>query len=102
MSSSFFPLLAAILFISHATMKPQGAFVVKGIVKDKATGEPVPSVHVFTVKGEEEAVTNKKGEFSFETWSQSAELTTEKEGYQRSATKLNFPAPKQTLLLLKN
>lgn len=102
MTSSIFSLLALILLLSHPPAKPQNAFVVKGVVKDKATGLPVPRIHVFTVKGEEEAITNKKGEFQFETWSQSAELETEAEGYQRSTTTLNFPAPKQTILILKN
>jgi hypothetical protein len=102
MSTAFFTLLVSIIVLSHPPVKPQTAFVVKGIVKDKATGLPVPRVHVFTIKGEEEAVTDKKGEFQFETWRQAAELATEKEGYQRSVVKLNFPAPKQTILLQKN
>lgn len=101
MTSSVFSLLVSIMFLSHPPAKPQNTFLVKGVVKDKATGLPVPRVHVFTVKGEEEAITNKRGEFQFETWSQSAELTTEVGGYQRSVTKLAFPAPKQTILILK-
>lgn len=93
---------AALLFaFNKPAVNVQNPFVVNGVIKDKATGAPIQYVHVFTVKGEEESITNEKGEFRFETWQQSAELTTEKEGYQSQSVKLNLPSPKQTILLTK-
>lgn len=62
-------------------MNQQAPFIVAGIVKDKQTGEPIIDAHVFTIKGEEEAVTNGRGEFRFETWKRTEVLETQKKGY---------------------
>jgi hypothetical protein len=42
-----------------------------GVVVDKQTNEPLPDVYVYTVKGEEEAITNENGKFNFSTWQDS-------------------------------
>ena len=89
------------LFLGNAAVPVQAPYTVAGVVKDKQTGEPVRHVHVFTVKGEEEAVSNDKGEFNFTTWQQSPSLTTEKGGYQRTTTKLALPMPMQVVLIVK-
>ncbi len=44
---------------------------VNGVVIDKQTNKPLPDVYVYIIKGEEEAVTNQQGKFSFATWHQS-------------------------------
>jgi hypothetical protein len=40
----------------------------QGIVTSKESGKALGDVYLYTVKGEEEAITNKKGEFRFVTW----------------------------------
>lgn len=48
-------------------MKPF-EYKLQGLVTNKQTGKPLADVYLYTVKGEEEAITNKKGEFGFVTW----------------------------------
>jgi uncharacterized protein YfaS (alpha-2-macroglobulin family) len=40
----------------------------QGLVTNKQTGKPLSDVYLYTVKGEEEAITDQKGEFKFVTW----------------------------------
>jgi hypothetical protein len=40
----------------------------QGIVTSKENGKALGDVYLYTVKGEEEAITNKKGEFKLVTW----------------------------------
>ena len=42
--------------------------VVFGSVVDKVSGEPLSSVYIYAVRGEEEASTDAKGEFRFKSW----------------------------------
>lgn len=95
-TKALFVLFMLVSFIHTGVQAP---YSVTGVIRDNETGTPVQYVHVFTVKGEEEAITNSKGEFQFQTWLRSAELTTEKEGYQRKTVSLSFPSPRQTILL---
>jgi len=43
-------------------------YMLQGIVVSKETGKPLADIYLYAVKGEEEAFTNKKGEFRFVTW----------------------------------
>jgi uncharacterized protein YfaS (alpha-2-macroglobulin family) len=43
-------------------------YTLQGTVANKETGKPLANVYLYTVKGEEEAITNAKGEFRFVTW----------------------------------
>ena len=43
-------------------------YTLQGIVANKETGRPLSDIYVYTVKGEEEGITNKNGEFKFATW----------------------------------
>ena len=67
-------LLKIILSISLASMtafQPDTHCInhtLKGIVVNKATGKPIPSIYVYTIKGEEEAVTDSAGVFQLVTW----------------------------------
>ena len=56
-----------IVFISSPVKKPV-EHTLHGVVALKETGKPVPDVFLYTVKGEDEAITDKKGEFRFVTW----------------------------------
>ena len=42
--------------------------VLYGVIVSAETGLPVNNVYVYVVSGEEEALTNKKGEFKFTSW----------------------------------
>ena len=56
------------LFSSVSLKKAAPAVELYGIVVDANTGLPVNSVYVYTISGEEEVLTNKKGEFKFVSW----------------------------------
>jgi hypothetical protein len=40
----------------------------QGIVTSKENGKALGNIYLYTIKGEEEAITNQKGEFSFASW----------------------------------
>ena len=61
--SAIFPLI----LISN-TEKKSFQHSLHGVVADKETGKPLPDIYIYTVKGEEEAITNKSGQFKFVTW----------------------------------
>jgi len=43
-------------------------YTLQGVVANKETGQPLSDIYLYTVKGEEEGITNKNGEFKFATW----------------------------------
>lgn len=43
-------------------------YTLQGIVTNKEDGKPLEDIYLYTLKGEEEAITNQKGEFRFVTW----------------------------------
>ena len=45
-------------------------YTLQGIVASKENGKALSDIYLYTVKGEEEAITNQKGEFRFVTWKQ--------------------------------
>ena len=40
----------------------------QGIITSKENGKALGNIYLYTIKGEEEAITNQKGEFRFVTW----------------------------------
>lgn len=63
-------ILAFLLIIILAFGRVQGRkgnTVVEGVVLSTSNGKPVMNVHVYIVHGEEEALTNSKGQFRIET-----------------------------------
>jgi hypothetical protein len=92
---------ATALLFSYKTVPGYVPFTVEGIVKDESSGEPLKNVHVYTVKGEEEAITDSKGVFRFQSWHQSVVVAAEVKHYQRKEVRLSLPASKQTILLTK-
>ena len=63
---SIMVILLPLLNIS-ANSKPL-EYTLQGVVANKETGRPLSDIYVYTVKGEEEGITNKNGEFKFATW----------------------------------
>ena len=41
---------------------------IEGVVIEEATNKPLPNAYVYTVKGEEESLTNSNGVFVIKTW----------------------------------
>ncbi len=56
-----------IMFINNTGKKPF-EHILHGVIANKETGKPLPDIYVYTVKGEEEAITNRSGQFKFATW----------------------------------
>jgi hypothetical protein len=71
----------AFLFMLSGSAEAQrtSPSIIEGKVVAESNGQPVTQAHVFILDGEEEALTNNKGEFRIKTW-QSApfKLTVEK------------------------
>jgi len=78
-----------------------GPVVIEGRVISESTGQPVTQAHVFILDGEEEALTNNKGEFKIKTWQPAPiKLTVEKhDGYRRISIVVKDPAAKQVIRL---
>ena|SRR5687768_8251816 len=64
---SIFSLLLLPLMVSQH-IGSMDSFSLHGIVSDKKTGKPLPDIYLYTVKGVEEAITDKHGEFKIVTW----------------------------------
>ena len=58
----------SIILLSSAPKKNFVSYTINGIVLNKETGNPIPGVYLYAVKGEEEALTNNKGAFQLVTW----------------------------------
>ena len=74
-----------LMFSGSVDAQKSAPFIIEGKVVAESTGQPVTNAHVFILDGEEEALTNNKGEFRIKTW-QSApfKLTVEKhDGFKR-------------------
>ena len=63
----FMSAIVPLLFINGTFKKPL-EHSLHGVVANKETGKPLADIYLFTVKGEEEAVTNKNGQFKFTSW----------------------------------
>ncbi|MCU7552682.1 carboxypeptidase-like regulatory domain-containing protein [Chitinophagaceae bacterium LB-8] len=59
-------LLLPVMLLQPDTVK--NSYTLNGIVVDKVSGKPLPDIYLYTVKGEEEAITNQRGEFKLITW----------------------------------
>jgi len=65
LAAFLFPLLA----LSPAQeSRAKNPVEIKGIVISAETGKPLPGIYLFVTEGEEEALTDAKGEFKIKTW----------------------------------
>lgn len=60
-------ILFSLLLKQPSQLKPF-EYTLQGSVISKENGKPLGDIYLYTIKGEEEAVTNQKGEFKFVTW----------------------------------
>lgn len=69
--------------------------LVTGIVVADNTGKPLARVHVYVVDGEEEALTNNRGEFRIETTAKfPVQVTAEHQDYFKYRTAVNSSGQK--------
>ena len=91
------PALLIVAFVSFLLMTGftlpvtvKDKVVLKGIVVDASSRQPVAGVYVYTVEGEEEGITNKNGEFKFATWKKlPVTVTAQHQGYRKKSVKVS-------------
>ncbi|MGC4100359.1 carboxypeptidase-like regulatory domain-containing protein [Ferruginibacter sp.] len=88
-------------FSFTGTKKQLPAVELQGVIQDAATGLPVSNVYIYSVKGEEEAVTDKKGAFKIISWqSLPVSLTLSHKEYEEKKLQVS-DAAKTILVKLK-
>lgn len=66
LAAFLFPLLA--FSPAGQETRAKNPVEIKGIVISAETGKPIPGIYLFVTEGEEEALTDSKGEFRIKTW----------------------------------
>lgn len=68
-------LIKTVMFILLQTMFTTSApdtklinHSIQGVIVSKTDGKPLENIYLYAVKGEEEAISNSKGEFKFVSW----------------------------------
>ena len=94
-------ILSAILFISPLNHK--NIFIsthqIKGTIISANTKQPVSNAYVYIIKGEEEALTNSKGEFTITTTEQIPfSLTVIHKDFKELKFKINSSQPVKIVL----
>ena len=56
------------LLLKQSSDEKSIEYDLQGIVISKENGKALGNIYLYTIKGEEEAITNQKGEFRFVTW----------------------------------
>lgn len=98
-----FLLSSAFIIFNFSPLKLEVPTVIEGVVvADAKPATPVSRVHVFVIDGEEETLTNEKGEFKITTW-QSAPitLTIEHSQYETQRIKISTTTKRQQVVLKK-
>lgn len=90
-----FPLLVLTGYTPAITLQTK---VVEGTVISERNHKPVANAHVYIVHGEEEALTNAKGEFSIETV-QKFPLILTVDQQQHEKTRITISAPDKKIII---
>ncbi len=65
---------------------------IRGVVTNVETGKPIAGMYLFVTEGEEEALTNAKGEFRIKTWrALPLLLTSQNQDYHTVKVKVSQP-----------
>jgi hypothetical protein len=76
--------------------------IIKGKVLAESTGKPITDAHVFVLDGEEEALTNQRGEFIIKSWQKPPyKITVEKPGHYHKASIVVSDVSGKTVIRLK-
>lgn len=92
-------ILSCIFFSYHKLISLNSFSVIEGVVTNEEK-QPLQKAHVYIVLGEEEALTNDEGEFSFKT-SQTFPLKVviQREGYEDKTIQSDKPTEKLSIVL---
>lgn len=89
-----------VMLLSYKNMEHNPPIQLSGIVLDAHTRKPLPQLHVYASKGEEEAFTNERGAFQFTSW-QELPLTITVRGNDKKDKQVRVDsAPVQVTILL--
>lgn len=98
-----FFLSSAFIIFNFSLLKLEVPTVIEGVVvADAKPATPISRAHVFVIDGEEETLTNDRGEFKITTW-QSAPiiLTVEHSQYETQRIKISTTTKRQQVVLKK-
>jgi len=92
--------VAAIASVAFTQIDKKAPVVISGTVT--ANGSPLDRVHVYVLDGEEEALTNSKGEFKITTWqSLPVTVTAEHAAYETQKVRVSNAGQRQQIVLKK-
>ncbi len=90
----------AFAFFGYGQIQKTVSHTIEGTVLSAQTGKGLSGVHVFVVDGEEEALTNSKGEFKVQSWQKLPfQLTVEHRDHETTKLTITDPAKKQIIKL---
>lgn len=88
------------LFSFHSNVDPAAVVVLQGKVVDARNDKPVAKVHVYVVRGEEEALTGNNGRFRVQSWqSLPLKLSVMAQGFQPVSLAVKEPAKELVIRL---
>lgn len=98
MKQSLFLSLIVIMLYSFTQLQNILPNVVEGTVLSDETGKPVPKAHVYIIHGEEEAMTDNKGDFRIESWQKlPVTITVDHAGYEKTKITVSNISKKQVI-----
>jgi|SRR6059058_3012977 hypothetical protein len=97
---SIFFISVSLMFNQTHLLKAQ-PFYIEGVVVSGKSGKALGNIHVYIVEGEEEAVTNSKGEFKIQTWKKIPLTLTVRSSNYETASIVIKDASKKLLIKLK-
>ncbi|MET0463658.1 MAG: carboxypeptidase-like regulatory domain-containing protein [Chitinophagaceae bacterium] len=90
LTALLFPLL--LLPVPGQQRKIETPVEIRGVVTNAETGKPIQGMYLFVTEGEEEALTNAKGEFRIKTWKAlPLVLTSQNQEYHTVKLKVSQP-----------
>ena len=92
----------AVISVAFAQVEKKTKVVIEGTIVAGKSNTPVPRVHVYVLDGEEEALTNSKGEFKLTTWQAlPVTITAEHAEYETQRIRVTNAAQRQQIVLKK-
>lgn len=89
-----------IISSGFSRIAPVPSTIIQGVVISEETGQPVNGAHAYVIHGEEEALTNSKGEFRVESWQKLPfRLTIEYKDYRTVSISISDPGKRQVIRL---
>src|SRR6201989_1926089 len=90
------------VIFNQTSLFKQPPVYIEGTVISEQSGKPLSNIHVYIVEGEEEDVTNNKGEFKIQTWKKFPLTLTAKSSNYETANIVVKDSSKKLLIKLKS